>query len=339
MLRVFFFFVFATVLFNVNGANNPRSGRLKRMIDRFDRNKDGKVSRDEYPWRKTVFDKLDTNKDGDLTLEEFSKIQSMRRRTRTDAKLIPDIPYATVDGKKQLLDIYMPKKSTGKPILVVWVHGGGWTKGSKNDVHRAFLALTQNGFAVASIDYRLEGIKAHPKLIHDCKGAIRFLRAKAKKYGYNADKIGVGGGSAGGHLALLLGTSGGDKKLEGTVGGNLDQSSSVQAVVDLFGPSELVSQPRIKQKMGSEYLREVAISASPVTYIDKHDPPLLIYHGTDDRVVPIEQSRIIHKKYQAAGLTSKLNVIEGAGHGFKPSEFDHKKESEVIKKFFDRHLK
>ena len=150
-----------------------------------------------------------------------------------------DLEYANVDGESLQLDLYLPEKSETKPPLLVWIHGGGWTKGSKSGINPIFIRLTAEGYAAASIDYRLDGLTSHPKQIHDCKGAIRWLRANADKYGYDVTRIGVGGGSAGGHLVLLLGLSSGIEELEGDVGGNLDQSSQVHAVVDLFGPSAL----------------------------------------------------------------------------------------------------
>jgi len=99
------------------------------------------------------------------------------------------------------LDLYVPEKSDAKCALLVWIHGGGWTKGSKNGVNASMLRLTREGYAVASIDYRLTGLQSHPKQIHDCKGAIRWLQANADKYGCDVTRIGAGGGSAGGHLA------------------------------------------------------------------------------------------------------------------------------------------
>jgi hypothetical protein len=129
-----------------------------------------------------------------------------------------------------------------------------------------FVRLTAEGYAAASIDYRLDGLNSHPKQIHDCKGAIRWLRANAEKYGYDVTRIGVGGGSAGGHLVLLLGLSSGIEELEGDVGGNLDQSSQVHAVVDLFGPSALDLFAKKSDHFRPNKTPELLKSASPVTW-------------------------------------------------------------------------
>lgn len=316
-------------------AQNDR--RINNMISRQDSDKDGKISKQEWRWRKENFDKIDINKDGYITADELQKSLSGLRRP-VDADIIKNVTYATVGGKKMLLDIYMPKNSKKPPVLLVWIHGGGWRNGSKNNVNRSFLDLVKEGYAVASIDYQLLGVPGIPQITYECKSAIRFLRANAKKYGYNADRIGIGGSSAGGHLVLLLGTSGGVKKLEGEVGGNLDQSSSVQAVVDFFGPSDMLTQPKVKQQLTNKVFIEFARLISPVVYVDKNDPPLLIYHGTADRTVPIQQSRIIYDKYKELGLEVTKHEIEGAGHGFKPAELPPDKATKEMKEFFDKHL-
>src|SRR5262245_52847203 len=150
-----------------------------------------------------------------------------------------DVVYAEADGQKLLLNLYLPKdavaKNAERPPLVVFIHGGSWRAGSYKSCSVEFLA--EEGFAVASIEYRFTSVAIFPAQIHDCKAAIRWLRAGAEKYGYDATRIGVAGSSAGGHLAALLGTSGGVEDLEGSVGlkdgvgGNADQSSRVAAVV------------------------------------------------------------------------------------------------------------
>lgn len=230
-----------------------------------------------------------------------------------------------------------PEKSDGKPPLLVWIHGGGWTKGSKSGVNPTFIRLTAEGYATASIDYRLDGLTSHPKQIHDCKGAIRWLRANAGRHGYDVTRIGVGGGSAGGHLVLLLGLSGGVEELEGDVGGNLDQSSQVHAVVDLFGPSALGLFAERSERFRHNKTPELLKSASPVTYLSKDDPPILIFHGNKDQLVPLNQSEHVHKRYQETGLESSLHVIEGAGHG--GVRFSDPARYELVKDFFARHIK
>lgn len=241
-----------------------------------------------------------------------------------------DIVFAEVDGHRLKLDLYLPSGIDEAP-LVVWIHGGGWRAGSKKKV--PILDLTKHGFAVASISYRFTMDAIFPAQIHDCKAAVRWLRANAGKYGYNADWIGVAGSSAGGHLALLMGVSDGVKELEGDVGGNLDRSSATQAIIDYFGPSDFVLRGRTQpgraytEKSGSFALLggvkngrldpEVEKFASPAHYVSEDDPPLLIFHGKIDQTVLLDQSEHIAKLYEEAGLKARLVVLDKAGHGGK----------------------
>ena len=148
-----------------------------------------------------------------------------------------DVRYGPADGTANLLDVYRPRDAKGSRPAVVWIHGGAWFLGDKRPP--LALPLVQHGFVVVSINYRLTSAAPFPAQIEDCKGAVRFLRAHAADYGIDPARIGAWGESAGGHLAALLGTSGGAPAVEGTVGGNADQSSRVQAVCDWFGPTDL----------------------------------------------------------------------------------------------------
>jgi acetyl esterase/lipase len=280
-------------------ADKIREKIVSRIIARQDADGDGKISRREFKWRPIAFDRLDRNEDGYLDKQELLDAKKSPN-VPEGVKKYSDIVYANVDGKALKLDIYVPKKSSAPPLLI-WIHGGGWKKGSKSNINRAFFQLTKHGFAVASIDYSLLGLPGLLKIVYECKGAVRFLRANAQKYGINATKIGVGGSSAGGHLVLMLGTSGGIPELEGTIGGNLKQSSSVQAVVDFFGPSDFAAISKTKMK---PTITALAKLLSPATHVDQNDPPLLIYHGSADKVVPVEQGVIIDRKYREAKLES-----------------------------------
>jgi len=249
---------------------------------------------------------------------------------RTNAvKKIEGIEFARPGGVALLLDLYLPE-GVEKPPLVMFIHGGGWNAGDRKTCKLDWAA--QHGYAVASIEYRLSQEALFPAQIHDCKGALRWLRAHADKYGYDATRVVVSGSSAGGHLAALMGTSGGVAALEGATAGHTNQSARVQGVIDFYGPSDLVSriqtQPekseipegnvyRLLGGKGSENL-EAARSASPVTHISADDPPLLILHGDKDTTVYLDQSEILRDRYQAAGLEVKLVVKPGGKHGFSP---------------------
>ena len=241
-------------------------------------------------------------------------------------KVIKDIEFAVVQSQSLKLDLYLPDKPKGSR-LVVWIHGGGWHKGSKD---KCFITwLPKHGYTVASISYRLSNVAKFPAQLHDCKGAVRWLRANAGKYGYNPKRIFVAGASAGGHLTALMATTSGHKLLEGKVGGNLNRSSSVQGAIDYYGPTDFIlrskTQPSRANEKGSvvyELLgggahEKVAAAklASACYHVSKDDPPLLVFHGTKDRTVLLDQSQAIATAYKKVGLPIKLHIIEGASHG------------------------
>ena len=181
-----------------------------------------------------------------------------------------------------------------------------------------------------------------PAQIEDCKAAVRWLRANAGKYNLDADRIGVWGMSAGGHLAALLGTSGGVPELEGS-GDNMQYSSRVQAVCDVAGPADLPAMTNLgpKRMFAIEALlggplekdKAKAITASPIHYVSKDDPPFLIVHGEGDRVIPVEQSRRFYEALQKAGVNATLKILP-VGH--QAVQMDALKDAEV---FFDATLK
>ena len=191
------------------------------------------------------YPEADLDGDGKLTSPERSFHVAKLYREKTVKELGDsirfqgDIEYANVESVSLKLDLYLPARidPVNKPPLVVWFHGGGWRGGSKDHCILAWLG-TKN-FAVASVEYRSVLQWPFPNNIHDCKAAIRWLRANADKYGYDAKRIGTSGASAGGHLAAIMGTSAQVESLEGKVGDHLDQSSRVQAVIDMAGVASI----------------------------------------------------------------------------------------------------
>jgi acetyl esterase/lipase len=245
--------------------------------------------------------------------------------------------------ERNKLDVFVPKGDGPFP-LVIWVHGGGWEGGSK-ETNPAVALLLGKGYAVAGVNYRLSKQAVFPAQIHDCKAAVRYLRANAAKYHLDPDRFGAWGASAGGHLVALLGTSGGVAELEGEVGTKTG-SSRVQAVCDWFGPTDLLrlSPPLAKENAVTRLLggapstrKALAVSADPITHITKDDPPFLVIHGTNDRLVPLAQSKLLHAALKTANVESELVVLDGAGHGGK--EFGTDANRAKIVAFFDRHLK
>jgi acetyl esterase/lipase len=231
-----------------------------------------------------------------------------------------DLAYTTVP-RRLALDLYTPAGTPPFPV-VVWIHGGSWVSGDRDIFpgHPA-LRLRERGYAVATIDYRLVPEGFFPAQSYDCKAAVRWLRGNAETYGLDRNSIGAWGASAGGHLAALLGTSGGMAELEDLGQGNAGESSRVQAVVDWFGPTDYRLVDAEQQLTAALLLGcpipvcpDKAALASPVSHVDGTDPPFLIQHGTADRVVPIVHSERLHGELLAAAVGSTFTRIEGAGH-------------------------
>lgn len=281
----------------------------------------------------------------------LSILVTIPQSTQGQVSIQRDLPYVENGHERQILDIYAPKSKTNKVRpLIVWIHGGAWRAGNKKGVR--WQPIVERGYVVASIHYRLSHHGTFPAQIHDCKAAIRWLRAHAEELQINPEKIGVWGSSAGGHLSALVGTSGNSPELEGTLG-NLDHSSRVQAVCDWFGPTDFtlmnrqagptgvidhdaLNSPESLLVGGAIFERtQVVQNANPMTHIDKNDPPILIVHGSADRLVPIGQSRIFHTKLKDHGVQSTFHIVLEGGHGrFRdPGVFD------MCLDFFDTHLK
>jgi len=238
-----------------------------------------------------------------------------------------NLEYARVNGRAIRLDLYVPLNVQAKYPVIVWIHGGSWTERTKDEVNPAF-GLTPGRYAIAAIDFRQSTQAPFPAQIHDCKAAIRWLRAHAAEYRLDPDHIAVWGDSSGGHLAALLGVSGDVAELEGNEG-NAGFSSRVQCVVDCYGPTDLVEAVEMPEDAQNIQIRAVvtrllggdevqkAAQASPVTYVSPDDPPFFILHGDQDQIIPVEQSRELDTALRAAGVSSQLTVVPGEGHNLR----------------------
>ncbi|MBI5870351.1 MAG: alpha/beta hydrolase [Actinobacteria bacterium] len=263
-----------------------------------------------------------------------------------------DVTYGRANGVDLKMDIYYPLKAAGPVPVVMYVHGGGWTKGDKQDGAgtTTIPSLQEAGFLVVSVNYRLAPEYRFPAQIEDVKCALRYLRANAGKYALDPDRIGAWGGSAGGHLVSLLGVMDDDDGLEGSCG-NQDESSRVQAVVDMFGPSDLTREfegGAIGKALGARVFgtsdsgSEILKIASPVTYVTADDPPFLILQGDSDMLVPPDQSQGLYDLLKAAGVPATLVMVKNAGHAFVPQggEIDPSRQeiNAMIVDFFVREL-
>jgi acetyl esterase/lipase len=257
-----------------------------------------------------------------------------------------DLVYGKGGDTDLQLDLAMPKDGDGPFPAIVCIHGGGWRGGNRQNLAKTIEVLAGRGYVAATISYRLVPKATFPAQIEDSKAAVRWLRANAKKYKVDPDHIGAVGYSAGGHLCCLLGVTAKDDRLEGK-GGNAEQSSQVQAVVSFFGPTDFTERTwnaTVEKDILAPFLggsfedkRENYKKASPVSYVRKSAPPFLFFHGTEDKVVAVSQSRILAEKLRGVGASAKLVEIEGAGHGWGGEKLLETVEQMV--KFFDANLK
>ena len=316
-------------------AETPDEARLKPRWQALDANHDGKVTLDELrPQQAAAMKRNDLDGDGAISLAEFVQADldpagSGRMPIPDNVKIITDVPYAATNDPRQQLDIYLPKKASVKgPLPVIaYVHGGGWSSGGKIMARAQVMSHVNSGrYAAVSIGYRLSWQATWPAQIDDVKAGIRWIRANASKYGFDPKRICAMGPSAGGHLVAQLGVTNGDAVAEGKVGKNLGQSSKVQCVIDLFGPTDLRNTEVAGVGGGASAAvallggkaadkPQLAADASPVTHVDKTDPPFLILHGTKDPVVNFQQSVDLEQALRQAGVPVILLPVEGGGHG------------------------
>jgi acetyl esterase/lipase len=286
-----------------------------------------------------------------LSVIAFSVLHAQQpRAVPAGVRELRDIAYVEGGHERHKLDLYLPEKSEGPLPLIIWVHGGGWMNGSKDGCPPLRAGYVAQGYAVASINYRLSGHAVFPAQIEDCKAAIRWLRAHASDYSLDPQRFGVWGSSAGGHLVALIGTSGEVKDFD--VGANLDQSSRVQAVCDYYGPTDFtvfVSTPGYESHatdaspearlLGGAVMqnKDKAAKVNPITYVSQDDPPFLIVHGDKDPTVPINQSQLLFEALKKAGDSVHFHTIHGAGHG--GPGFAGKNIDDMVSTFFNERLK
>ena len=232
-------------------------------------------------------------------------------------KFYLDIPVTFPNGIIKQYDLIVPNGNPHDIPLLVWIHGGGWCGGEKR-IFNDFERFVYRGFAVLAIDYRFAQEEPFPAQLIDCKMAIRWARAHAQTYGYNADKIIVGGNSAGGHLASLMGVTNGSTAYD--CDSYLQYSSDVQAVVDEYGPINLYTSelPGLSDALTLLLNNDInkIHDASPLQLITGKEPPFLILHGTADPVVPVSQSLRFYQALKTAGINVQYYVVPDGNHGF-----------------------
>lgn len=256
------------------------------------------------------------------------------------------IEYSSPEGESLALNIARPKVENGPRPAILCIHGGGFRAGKRESYDALCMKLAERGFVAATITYRLAPKHQFPAAVHDCKAAVRWLRANASKYKIDPAKIGVTGGSAGGHLAQFLGVTANVPQFEGT-GGNLDQSSSVACVVNVYGPSDFTksygksvdAHEVLPLWFGGNLETELKrhIVGSPLYWVTPDAAPTLCIHGTEDKYVAHEQAVWLIDKLKAAKVDAELFTLEGAGHGFKGAEVEAA--DKALFEFFEKRLK
>jgi acetyl esterase/lipase len=256
-----------------------------------------------------------------------------------------DVTYCTVNDVALKMDVYFPKNTSDAMPLVIYIHGGGWSRGDKGS--RAGMtdvpALLDAGFTVASLNYRMAPKYQFPAMLEDVKCAIRSFRANADTYRIDPNRIGLWGDSAGAHLSNMIGLT--DQSAGFEAGEYLDQSSRVQAVIDISGPTDLTVDfsPAFIEAKSNAYVGYDMMKASPVTYITPDDPPFLILQGDKDPVVPIlsGQAQKLYDGLLAAGVPAQLVIVQGGPHLLDaPNQTPTRAEITVmIVGFFSQYLK
>ncbi|MGC4038182.1 MAG: alpha/beta hydrolase [Chitinophagaceae bacterium] len=273
-----------------------------------------------------------------LTILSFCGCTMLFAQNSPVQKIFPEgtvmhsnIPYANDSHKKHLLDIYLPKEQKGKLPLVVWIHGGAWMLNDKyadmSYMKNTVKGFIENGYAFASIDYRYSTEAVFPAQIQDCNQAIEYLYQHAGEFNIDNKRIALIGFSAGGHLASLLGLSNNNNITDFYAGG-VKPHFNIRCVLDFYGPSDFImlanstdtainnDRNAVAKLLGAMPLKrpDIGRKASPVTYIDKNDPPFFIVQGEKDESVPNTQSIILSSWLKTVGVENQLTVVPGAPH-------------------------
>ena len=265
-----------------------------------------------------------------------------------------NIPYAGDTLLKHLLDIYLPPHTKKDIPLIVWIHGGAWMLNDKYSdmsyMQNTVKSFIDSGYALASIDYRYSTTAIFPAQIQDCNEAVEFLYEHAAKYHFDKNRIAVIGFSAGGHLASLMALSNNNEVKEFYPPGN-KINFKIRCAFDFYGPSDLVmlatnpdtsvnnERNPVSILLGAMPVNrpDLAKIASPVTYVDKNDPPFLIVQGEKDESVPNTESKILSSWLTLAGVPNTLIIVPGAPHYGKMFDADYIRED--IFKYLGKYMK
>lgn len=256
----------------------------------------------------------------------------------------PDVEYGTGGDQKLTLHLALPPTAAGARPGLVFIHGGGWAAGKKDDLNGPIRDAAKRGYVAVSVGYRLAPQNPFPAQVEDVKCAVRWMRAHVDELKLDSQRVGAIGFSAGAHLSMMLGVTDQGDGLEGT-GGWHEQSSKVQAVVSYFGPTDLLGEyPPISQEILKKFIGGTKAEktgeyrrASPITYVSAGDAPMLLFQGTNDVLVPYDQAYLMARALTEAKVPGRVELLLGAGHGWGGHDLDHTRTDTY--EFFDRWLK
>lgn len=255
-------------------------------------------------------------------------------------KEIRNIEYKNVKGKSLQLDMYIPENLQKPAPLLVFIHGGGWKGGERSDYLVYLVAFAKKGYITSTVSYRLLQDGLYPACAEDITEAFRWYFGNGDKYGYDPDRIAVIGGSAGGHLAMLAAYG---WKQHGT--DSLPQSHRIKAIVDIYGPVDLTTEyarthPLVTGFIGSSFdeAPQLYTEASPISYLDRTDPPTLILHGSSDDLVPASQSVLLKKRLDELGVPSELYILPLWPHTMDIVQRVNDFSREKMNEFFNEYL-
>jgi len=273
------------------------------------------------------------------------KLVDRKRKASDTIRVEKGVVYGQAGEKKLKLDLYAPKTIAKPTAGLIFIHGGGWKSGKRSDYHFYCVKFAEAGYVVATITYRLAPKQPFPAAIEDVKCAVRWMRKNAKKLGVDPNRLVAIGGSAGGHLAMLAGYSSDVAELEGK-GGHANVSSRVQAVVNLYGPTDLRGEKARNDKtvhglFGGKSLEEAKRAyelASPIYHLSKDDPPTLIIHGTIDDIVPVAHADRLAKELAKLGISHRYDRLEGWPHTLDLARVTNERCRKLMLAFFAKHV-
>jgi len=274
----------------------------------------------------------------------FIKIVNLKPEVPDSIEEYKDIEYKRIGDSSLKLNIYKPKKLNRSAPCLIFIHGGGWRTGKRSDYLPYLIDFAKQGYVTATISYRLIKKAKFPAAVKDVKCAVKWIRAHAQDYLIDPDKIAVVGGSAGGHLSMMIGYSSDDPEFDGEC--DFDSvSSQVQAVVNLYGPSDLTTEYALSRYEVADFIEpaydqqpEMYQKASPINFITNDDPPTLIFQGTLDELVPVRQSDILKKTLEDVGVPSEYHRLKGWPHTMDAAEPVNRYCQHYMNAFFQKYI-